>query len=70
MGSSISEYPNLFQWGILVPAQRSRSLYDLCFHKQAGTQGNVLTCITIADAMVNDRVDGFKSLFIAEMVEH
>ena len=27
--SSRQEYPNLLQWGIWVPAQRSISLYDL-----------------------------------------
>ena len=71
MGSLISsrqEYPNLLQWGIGFRLRGVDLFRTFHFHKQAGIQGNVLTYITITDAMVNDRVDGFKSLFIAEMV--
>ena len=47
MGSLISsrqEYPNLLQWGIWVPAQRSRSHYDILFSEASrypGKRSNV-----------------------------
>ena len=59
MGSLISsrqEYPNLLQWGIWVPAQRGRSLYDLSFSEASRYLGKRTTYITIADAMVNYKI--------------
>ena len=36
---SRQEYPNLLQWGIWVPAQRSRSFYDLLFSETSRYPG-------------------------------
>ena len=41
------EYPNLLHWGIWVPAQRSRSFYDLSFSEASrypGKRTNVYHC--------------------------
>ena len=47
MGSMISsrqENPNLLQWEIWVPAQSSRSLYDLSFSEASWYPGKRTTC--------------------------